>query len=157
MFAHKDDLHYTNAFMLESLRITCLAHHSVPHYASEDIPIGEYVIPKGSGIFPSLISVMYDPKFFPNPHDFRPERFIAEDGTFKNDEHVIPFGVGKRYCLGQTLAEKEYFLFLVGILQKFDISSAPMQKLPSYHIDEHNPPNIVRSCPTYKMIFSSRS
>ena len=98
-------MHYTNAFMLESLRITCLAHHSVPHYASEDIPIGEYVIPKGSGIFPSLISVMYDPKFFPNPRDFRPDRFIAEDGTFKNDEHVIPFGVGKRYCLGQTFRE----------------------------------------------------
>ena len=55
-------------------------------------------------------------------------RPIGEDGPFKQDEHVIPFGVGKRYCLGQTLAEKEYFLFLVGILQKFDISPAPMQK-----------------------------
>ena len=150
-------MHYINAFMLESHRVASLAHHAVPHFASEDIPIGDYIIPKGSGIFPSLISVMYDPNHFPNPHDFKPERFIGEDGKFKNDDHVIPFGVGKRYCLGQTLAEKEYFLFLVGILQKFDISSAAMQKLPSYHIDDSSPQNIVRSCPSYKMIFSLRN
>ena len=143
--------------MLKSHRMTSLAHHSLPHYASEDIQIGDYVIPKGSNIFPSLISVMYDPTFFPNPYDFKPERFIGEDGRFKQDEHVIPFGIGKRYCLGQTLAEKEYFLFLVGILQKFDISPAPMKKLPSYHIDETSPPNILRYCPNYKMIFSLRT
>ena len=143
--------------MLESLRITSMVHHSVPHYASEDIRIGDYVVPKGSGIFPSLISVMYDPTLFPNPHDFKPERFIGEDGKYKQDEHVIPFGIGKRYCLGQTLAEKEYFLFLVGILQKFNISPAPMEKLPSYHIEETSPPNVLRYCQPYKMIFSLRT
>ena len=150
-------MHYTNAVMLESMRIVSFAHHAVPHYASEDIPIGEYIIPKGAQIFPSLISVMHDPNHFPSPHDFKPERFLDVGGKFKSDDHVIPFGIGKRYCLGQSLAEKEYFLFLVGILQKFDISPATMKKLPSYHIDDLEPQNIVRSCPQYKMIFSLRT
>lgn len=150
-------MHYTNAFMLESLRIVSFAHHSVPHYASADITIGDYVIPKGAGIFPSLISVMYDPTHFPDPHSFKPERFLDNNGKFKHDDHVIPFGVGKRYCLGQTLAEKEYFLFLIGILQKFDITPVAMQNLPSYHIDYQPPPNIVRGCPSYEIIFSART
>ena len=150
-------MHYTNAFMLESMRIVSFAYNSVPHYATEDVSIGDYIIPKGSGIFASLISVMYDPDHFPNPHEFNPDRFITSKGTFQHDDHVIPFGIGKRYCLGQSLAEKEYFLFLIGILQKFDVSPATMKSLPSYHIDDHPPPNILRTCPEYKMIFSFRT
>ena len=97
---------------------------------------------------------MYDKNHFPDPHSFNPKRFLDTNGKYKHDDHVIPFGVGKRYCLGQTLAEKEFFLFLVGILQKFDINSPPMQKLPSYHLDDNPAPNLVRSCPNYEMIFS---
>merc|ERR1712226_364870 len=63
--ADKDNMHYTNAFMLESMRIVSFAYNSVPHYATEDVSIGDYIIPKGSGIFASLISVMYDPVHFP--------------------------------------------------------------------------------------------
>ena len=150
-------MHYTNAFMLESLRIVSFAFFSVPHSATSDITVGDYVIPKGTGIFPSLISVMYDPEHFPNPHSFKPERFLDENGRYKHDDHVIPFCVGKRYCPGQSLAEKEFFLFLVGMLQKFDISSTPMQHLPSYDINYKPPANIIRICPEYDIIFSLRT
>lgn len=150
-------MHYINAFLLESYRIVSFGHHSIPHYALSDIPIVDYVIPKGAGIFPSLISVMYDPNHFPDPHNFQPERFLDSNGKFKNNDHVIPFGVGKRTCLGKTLAEKEYFLFLVGILQKFDIASVAMQKLPSYHIDYNPPKSLTRGCPKYDIIFSVRT
>ena len=156
-FADKDEMHYTNAFIQESYRLVSFAYFSVPHYASADITIGDYIIPKGAGIFPSLINVMYDPNHFPDPHSFKPERFLDEEGKYKHDDRVIPFGVGKRYCLGQTLAEKEVFLFLVGMLQKFDITPAAMEKLPSYHIEDHPPINFLRTCPKYKMIFNLRS
>ena len=149
-------MHYTNAFMLESFRIVSYVFFSVPHCATADIQIGDYIIPKGTGIFPSLISVMYDPKHFPDPHSFKPERFLDDNGRYKHDDHVIPFCVGKRYCPGQTLAEKEFFLFLVGMLQQFDISSTPMQNLPSYHIDYKPTAGFLRSCPQYDVIFSLR-
>jgi cytochrome P450 len=149
-------MHYTNAVTLESFRIVSFAPFSVPHCATADIPVGNFIIPKGAGIFPGLLNAMYDPNHFPDPHSFKPERFLDGDGKYKPHDHVIPFSIGKRYCPGQSLAEREFFLFLVGILQKFDITSPPMQKLPSYHIDDIPVPGIVRPCPNYEMIFSLR-
>ena len=142
---------------MEAFRITSFVHHSVPHYATSDITLGGYVIPKGAVIFPSLISVMHDSDHFPDPHVFNPERFLDADGRYKEDNRVIPFCVGKRYCLGQSLALKEFFLFLVGTLQKFEITPTAMQSLPSYHVDDHTPPNLARTCPKYQMIFTLRT
>ena len=143
--------------MLESLRIVSFAPFAVPHYASADITVGEYVIPKGSGLFPMLINVHYDPDHFPDPHSFKPERFLDNEGKFKHDDRVIAFGTGKRICPGQGLAEKEFFLFLIGILQRFDITPAPMQELPSYHISHNPPASFLRNCPNYEMIISCRT
>ena len=148
---------YTNAVILESFRMASLIPFAVPHYALSDITIGEYVIPKGAGIFPSLINVMYDPDHFPEPHQFKPERFLDNNGNYKHDDHVVPFGVGKRYCLGQSLAEKQLFLFFVGILQKFNIAPVPTKELPSYHISHNAAQNLGRTCPKYEMILSSRT
>lgn len=36
-----------------------------------------------------------DPEIWGDPENFRPERFISKDGTFKKDEHLMPFGYGK--------------------------------------------------------------
>ena len=68
----------------------------------------------GSAIISSLYHVMYNPEFFPEPDSFKPERFLDETGKFVNDDHVVAFGIGKRYCLGKSLADKEYFLFFTG-------------------------------------------
>ena len=37
---------------------------------------------------------------------------------FEKDERIVPFGVGKRYCLGEVLARNEIFLFVVNLVQK---------------------------------------
>ena len=152
----RDEMHFTNAVLQESFRIVAFAFTSVPHCATKDVEIGEYIIPKGATIMSSLVHVMYDPEHFPNPHNFNPDRFIDENGKFKNNERVIPFGIGKRYCLGHSLAEKEFFLFFTGLLQKYDISPPPMKPLPSYHLDDNTPENILRMCPNYELILSNR-
>ena len=69
----------------------------------------------------SLWHPLHDPEHFKNPEIFNPDRFIDLNGKFVNDERVIAFGVGKRSCLGQTLAEKEFFIFFTGIMQQFQI------------------------------------
>ena len=49
-------------------------------------------------------------------------RFLDDEGKFKGrGENLHPFGVGRRYCLGQSLAEKEFFLFFTGMLHKFKL------------------------------------
>ena len=147
----KPQLHFINAVLHESLRFTSFIPMSVPHYALDDVKVKEYVIPKGSIVLPSLYHVMHNPKRFKNPSDFNPDRFI-HDGIFEPDEQVIPFGIGKRYCLGQSLAEKEYFLFFTGLMQKFRFDTVKGQSAPpSYRFEDVNVKGIMRNVPAYKV------
>ena len=54
-------------------------------------------------------------------------RFYILIFRFLKNERVIPFGLGKRYCMGELLARNEIFLFLVTMLQKMQF------KLPQFH------------------------
>ena len=153
---HRNDMNYTNAVLLESMRMSSIAILALPHFALSDVSIGPYIIPKGTTVLASIVSVLLDPEYFTDPHKFIPERFLDSNGKFKHDEHVIPFGVGKRYCLGQSLAEKEFFLFFTGLMQKFDIESPPGQVPPSYHINDSISVGTVRSAPQFKVLMTSR-
>ena len=150
-------MNYTKAFLLESLRMSSIVPFALPHFALSDVTVGPYVIPKGTTVFPSLVSVMLDPSHFSDPHKFNPGRFLDANGNFQHDDHVIPFSVGKRYCLGQSLAEKEFFLFFVGLLQKFDIDCPPEQILPSYHIDDTMATGTIRSAPKFDLVMTLRT
>ena len=153
---HKERLHYTSAVLHESMRISCVVYNAVNHCTSEEMTVGDYKIPKGSVVIPSLMNILLDPEYFENPYEFNPERFLNENGEFEPDEHVIPFSTGKRICLGKSLAEKEFFLFFTGIMNKFDINPVPNNLLPSYHMKDYYAATIVRSPPTFDLILTHR-
>ena len=50
---------------------------------------------------------------------FPSERVASEEGKIRRDEHFIPFSIGKRQCLGETLAKTEFYLFFTGLVQQF--------------------------------------
>ena len=108
-------------------------------------------------IIPSLMNVLLDRDHFYDPHTFNPSRFLDANGVFHPDDHVVSFSIGKRYCLGQSLAEKEFFLFFVGIMQRFDINPEPNQTLPSYHINDSNSRGTIRSAPSFNLILNERT
>ncbi|XP_027220710.2 cytochrome P450 18a1, partial [Penaeus vannamei] len=56
---------------------------------------------------------------------FRPERFINADGTFRKDERMIPFGKGRRLCLGEPLARMTSFLLFAALVQHLDFELDP--------------------------------
>ena len=121
----------------------------------------EYEIPKGTFVFPNLYGLMHDENHFKNPETFDPRRFLAEKKNgpmvFQPDERVIPFSTGKRSCLGQTLAEKELFLFFTGLMQNFTFSPADsIEKLPDYHISATHPQGPNRPAPTYQILVQDR-
>ena len=70
-----------------------------------------------------IYEVMHDVTYWGDPEVFRPERFLdPESGNFRNSERMIPFGFGKRICIGSTLAQNELYLFLAAFLQHFEFS-----------------------------------
>lgn len=146
----------TQAVLLESHRRTSLVFVSVPHHAKSDVQLGGYTIPAGSTVLPNLFHIMNDPEYWKDPEMFRPGRFIDDQGQFRSDERVIPFSVGKRYCLGQSLAEKEFFLFFVTLMQTFSFSPVPGYALPGYVENDSEVGNILRAAPAYKTIIKVR-
>jgi cytochrome P450 len=115
----KQRMPYTEATILEISRMTLLVPENVIRSTLEDVHLGGYLIPKGTSVYTNLWTVHHDEKMFPDPFTFRPERFLNERGQFVKHEAVIPFSMGKRFCLGEPLARMELFLYFTSMLQKF--------------------------------------
>ncbi|CAL4243141.1 unnamed protein product, partial [Meganyctiphanes norvegica] len=61
-----------------------------------------------------------DPNYWKEPKKFQPERFIDENGKFKpQKESFMPFAIGRRQCLGERLAQMEFYFFSAVLVQKF--------------------------------------
>ena len=107
-------------------------------------------------IFGSLYHIMHDPDHFKDPHLFNPDRFLDENGQFVQNDRVTPFGIGKRICLGQSLAEKEFYLFCAGIMQQFKVQKDENNPPPSYDFNDNFPKGILRSIPPFKLKLVNR-
>ena len=66
----------------------------------------------------NLHFIMKDPAHFKEPATFNPHRFLDGEGRFVRSERVVPFGIGKRACMGEPLARNELFLFFANLVQR---------------------------------------
>ena len=144
---------YTEAVVLETLRMSSLMPFGIPHTITKDISFHEYLIPKDSVILANIYDVHHSEKSWGDPEAFRPERFLTVDGKEINKNHppVVAFSIGKRACLGETLARDNIFLFLTSLFQRFRILSDPAN--PS---KPKMPGGLFRTAPTFKVIFEDR-
>ncbi|BFZ12387.1 hypothetical protein BsWGS_15427 [Bradybaena similaris] len=128
----KTKLNYLNAAIMETQRIASIVPFSLIHMCTADVTVRGYVIPKGTRIFPNLDAVLLDKKTWGDPLNFRPERFLDSEGNLVVPEQFVPFSLGRRVCLGESLAKMELFLFLSALIQRFEFLPADPNNLPTF-------------------------
>ena len=70
-------------------------------------------------------AVLHNPGLYPEPEKFKPERFLNEDGTFRDDPTItIAFGAGKRICPGRHLVDATLFIVTASLLSVFSVTKA---------------------------------
>ncbi|XP_074057380.1 cytochrome P450 2W1-like isoform X1 [Macrotis lagotis] len=117
-------LPYTNAVVHEIQRYIALLPH-VPHSTSVDTHFRGYFFPKGTPVIPLLTSVLLDKTQWKTPNEFNPSHFLDADGNFVKKAAFLPFSIGRRVCIGESLAKMEMFLFFVTLLQRFAFYPPP--------------------------------
>jgi len=116
----RDKLPYMESLIAEIQRCGNVAPFALFHCVDRDVEVDGFIYTKHSRIMPDLTSILSDPNNFDYPDQFNPERFLCkETGKFISHPALVMFGVGKRECLGKSLAKIELYLFLVGLLHQF--------------------------------------
>nr|BAN14691.1 cytochrome P450 [Plautia stali] len=131
----KPTLVYMEAFTMELQRIINVTPTTVSHRAKEDADVMGYRIPKDSIVLANLYSLHMSKDYWTDPENFRPERFIDENGAIVQYDFFIPFGLGKRRCIGEALAKTSLFLYLTALLQKFRIRPVSEELPPIKSLD----------------------
>ncbi|KAK4404921.1 cytochrome [Sesamum angolense] len=143
-------LPYLQAIFKEILRLHPPAP-LIPRESTEDCTISGYHIPAKTRVFVSIWAVGRDPNYWEDPLEFRPERFLQEDGSAKGqldvrgqNFHFLPFGSGRRGCPGTSLALLLVQTTLAAMVQCFewkveggngtvDMEEGPGLTLPKAH------------------------
>ncbi|XP_067652383.1 cytochrome P450 2U1-like [Haliotis asinina] len=115
----KVNMPYVEATILEVLRRADIGPTSLPHGVPHDVQFNGYTFPKDSTVILMLDSVLQDPDVWGDPDNFRPDRFLDDSGKIVKKEEFIPFSLGRRVCLGESMARMELFLFLTTMIQRF--------------------------------------
>lgn len=117
------NLTYLRAVIKETLRLYPAAPLGVPHEAMEDCIIGGYNVPKGTRLFVNIWKIQHDPNTWPDPLDFRPDRFLTsqQDVDVKGQHfELIPFGSGRRMCPGMSFALLAVELSIASMVHAFE-------------------------------------
>ncbi|XP_009081963.1 PREDICTED: cytochrome P450 4V2 [Acanthisitta chloris] len=115
-------LRYLECVVKEALRL----FPSVPMFARalrEDCCINGYQVPKGTNVLVITYALHRNPEIFPDPEEFKPERFLPENSKGRHPYAYVPFSAGPRNCIGQRFAQMEEKTLLALILRRFWVES----------------------------------
>jgi cytochrome P450 len=119
---------YVEAFMNETMRYQCAGPILIPRSTTRDVTFRGYHIPAGSFVMANIWSCMRDSEHWHEPDVFEPRRFLEASGAALKSPAkfpaMMPFGLGKRACVGESIGRLQLFLVFTSILQKFHVSFA---------------------------------
>lgn len=117
-------LEYTERVFAESMRLYPPAW-AIGRQAINDCKIGGYVIPAGSSILMSQYLMHHDPRYFPEPERFDPERWNPSEKAKRPRFSYFPFGGGPRSCIGEPFAWMEGILVIATIARRWKMRIIP--------------------------------
>jgi cytochrome P450 len=110
---------YLTATINEILRRKPVLPNAEPRLTKKPVTIGGFTYPAGVALLASAYLVHHDPQIYPDPYAFRPERFLEKPpGTYT----WIPFGGGRRRCLGASFAVQEMKIVLSEVLSRYELT-----------------------------------
>jgi cytochrome P450 len=111
---------YLTATIHEILRHRPVLPNAEPRLTKGPITIGGFQYPAGVALVASAYLLHHDPDIYPEPYAFRPERFVGNaPGTYT----WIPFGGGRRRCLGASFAIQEMKIVLRATLSRYELAA----------------------------------
>ncbi|KJH51652.1 unspecific monooxygenase [Dictyocaulus viviparus] len=140
-YYHYDEIH----------RCALIVPFNLWRNTDEDVVVGPYVIPRGTAIAAQISLIMTDEKYFKDKYKFNPKRFL--NGA-RLEQMVVSFGLGKRACLGESLAQAELYLVIIAnFLLQYIVSSDPLH-MPS--MKAQNELGTMRRPQPYHIVFQRR-
>ncbi|KAJ8593655.1 cytochrome P450 [Rhizopogon salebrosus TDB-379] len=127
-FSDRAALPYLDAITRETHRWHPVFPMSIPHSTTTSDMYKGYFIPKGVVVIANTWAITHDEKKYPCPDEFRPERFLHEDGSLTDDDMHLAFGWGRRICAGLHLADASLWIAIASFLATFSVLKA---------LDEH--------------------
>jgi len=121
-------LGYLEMVMAESMRLYPPAW-AMGRHARNDFQLGDFRLPARTTVLISQFVMHRDPRYFPDPLRFDPERFTAEAKSKRVKFTYFPFGAGVRQCIGESFAWMEGVLVLATFLQKWSLRLVPGQRV----------------------------
>jgi len=117
-------LAYTEKVLAESMRLYPPAW-LISYRAISDYPIGRYVVPRGGIVLMSQYVMQRDPRYFPDPLRFDPERWEPAAKAARPKFSYFPFGGGPRVCIGESFAWMEGILLIATLAQRWRLRLVP--------------------------------
>lgn len=132
MFAN---MPYLKACIKESLRLVPPVRDGIRREVERDTVVAGYSIPSGTTLVLCNSVISSDEDHFPDPLAYIPERWLRTPGTRATIHPfaVLPFGFGRRNCVGKRIAELQMHVFIVKLLQRYSLSLADPEEELSYH------------------------
>ncbi|XP_067442146.1 1,25-dihydroxyvitamin D(3) 24-hydroxylase, mitochondrial [Thunnus thynnus] len=128
---HIKSMPYLKACLKESMRLS----PSVPFTSrtlDKDTVLGDYAIPKGTVLMINTHALGSNEEYFDDGKQFKPERWLRENSTINPFAHV-PFGIGKRMCIGRRLAELQLQLAMCWLVRDYEIVATDNEPLDVIH------------------------